>query len=122
LLHCCRSSVQPDWSASHPVVDTELTSGRLGQEGLARAARFIQENAILNYSVLFESLGMKPILYDRADPPLLLVHAANVGKRSHRDVGPSGLAVLAVTGSPSGSFYTTTAGPMSDHEDQAPDC
>jgi hypothetical protein len=60
-------------------------------------------------------------LYDCADPPLLFVHAADVGKRSHRDVGPSGLAALAVAGTPCGSLNTTTAGPMSYHEDQAPD-
>jgi hypothetical protein len=75
----------------------------------------------LNDSVLFESFGMKPVLYDCADPPLLFVHATDVGKRSYRDVGPSGLAVLAVTGTPCGSLNTTTSGPMSYHEDQAPD-
>jgi hypothetical protein len=64
---------------------------------------------------------MKPVLYDCADPPLLFVHAADVGKRSHRDVGPSGLAVLAVTETPCGGLNTTCSGPMSYHEDQAPD-
>jgi hypothetical protein len=71
----------------------------------------------LNDSVLFESFGMKPVLYDCADPPLLFAHAADVGKLSDRDVGPSGLAVLAVTGTPCGSLNTASSGPMSYDED-----
>src|ERR1022692_4908836 len=83
-----------------PVVDLKLTGRRLGQEGLARAARSIQENAVLNHPVLFEPLGMKPVLYDRVDAPLLLLHPADVRERPRRDVGPSGLAVLPAAETP----------------------
>ena len=69
--------------------------------------------------MLFESLGIKPVLHDRADAPLLIVHTADVRKRPRRDVGPSGLAVLPVARSPCGGLYATAVWPVADHEDQA---
>src|ERR1017187_2799748 len=102
-----------------PVVDLKLTGRRLGQEGLARAARSIQENAVLNHPVLFEPLGMKPVLYDRVDAPLLLLHPADGRERPRRDVGPSGLAVLPAARSPCGDLDPTAVWPAADYEDQA---
>ena len=101
-----------------PVVDLEFARRRLGQEGLARSTRSIQKNAVLNHPVLFESLGVKPVLHDRADAALLIVHTADVSKCPRRDVGPSGLLVLSVASSPCGGLYGTDAWSMADYEDQ----
>ena len=101
-----------------PVVDLELARRRLGQEGLARSARSVQKNAVLNHPVLFESLGVKPVLHDRADAALLIVHTADVSKCPRRDVRPSGLLVRSVASSPCGSLYGTDIWSMADYEDQ----
>src|ERR1039458_7974249 len=62
---------------------------------------------------------MKPVLYDRADALLLLLHPADVRERPRRDVGPSGLAVLPAARSPCGDLDTTALWPEADYEDQA---
>src|ERR1035441_3536531 len=62
---------------------------------------------------------MKPVLYDRADAPLLRLHPADVRERPRRDVGPSGLAVLPAARSPCGDLDTTAVWPVADGKDQA---
>src|ERR1035438_1873624 len=69
----------------------------------------------------FESLGMKPVLHNRADAPFLVVESSDVRKRPCRDIGPSGLRALPVFNSPSGGLYAVALWPVAAHEDQPAD-
>ena len=99
-------------------MEPELTGRRLGQEGLARATRAIQKNAVLRHPMLFESLGMKTVLHHGADAPLLVFQSSDIGERARRNVGSPGLRVVPAAQAPRGGQRTITLWPVADYEKQ----